>query len=48
MKRDEALAVLLIILIVVGGIGGMTWVLNKVFTDCVNSIPTTEQGVFNG
>jgi uncharacterized protein YneF (UPF0154 family) len=48
MKRDEAITILLIIIIVVGGLGGMTWVINKVFTDCVNSIPPiTDQGVFN-
>ncbi len=50
MKRDVLLVILLLVL-VASGLFGMIYVVNKVFIDCVNSIPTVEtvdQGVFNG
>ena len=51
MNKNEAVVILLILLLVLGGVGSMVFVVNKVFTDCINSIPTVEtvdQGVFNG
>jgi len=46
--RKDILAGILLIALVLSGFIGVSFVLTKVFTDCLNSIPTAEQGVFNG